>query len=156
METQTSTELLNFGILSFANDKFSPYSVERRTDGVFFDGIFTIGDYVTNGTQMKGHIERFELSTDLKTLFVYTDWSGVGMNLDSIKKIERLPSKHQVGDVVKFYLVEDSKGVAANIRAVHFYFDKVKYDIEVVSEANSGGLNYTRLYNVDSNLIKRK
>lgn len=79
---------LNFRVISYANDKFQPHSVERLTeDGTKYDATFTCGDYVTNGTKMRGHIERFELSSDLSSLFVFTDWSGVGMDLDSISKV---------------------------------------------------------------------
>src|ERR1017187_5302810 len=79
---------LNFGILSFANDKFSPYAVERLNRDN--NEIFIIGDHVSNGTKMNGRIERFELSDDLKSLYVYTDWSGVGMSIDDIYKVTKL------------------------------------------------------------------
>lgn len=79
---------LNFRVVSYANDKFQPHSVERLTeDGTKYDTTFTCGDYVTNGTKMRGSIERFELSPDLSSLFVFTDWSGVGMDLDSISRV---------------------------------------------------------------------
>lgn len=48
--------------------------------------VFTIGDFVTNGTKMRGKILSFSFLND--QVFVETDWSKVGMNLDSIVKID--------------------------------------------------------------------
>jgi hypothetical protein len=145
---------LNFRIISFADDKFSPYSVIRESD----DDVFTIGDFVTNGTKMRGRIERFELSPDLDDLYVYTDWSGIGMNLDSVTKVIMLPSQHQVGDKVEFYLTlppywPKQPGFDARVNAVHFFHNKVKYDLEIYYKNEAGS---TRLYNIDSDLVRKK
>lgn len=144
--------LLNFNILSFANDKFSPHSVERLTADRYYDETFTIGDFVTNGTQMRGRIVRFELY-DLKSLYVYTDWSNVGMNLESISKIEILPSAFQIGDEVKLQLNPKEIGTTARINAVHYFRNKVKYDLEIYWGALAN--QSTRIYNIDSAHVKK-
>src|SRR5689334_8741743 len=47
------------------------------------DKVFSIGDFVTNGTKMRGNITGFEFYVNEKTselsCFVTHTWSGVGM-----------------------------------------------------------------------------
>lgn len=56
----------------------------------------------------------------------------------------KLPSQHQINDRIWFRLW--SADVIGEIKAIHFYPDKVKYDLELF--ANDG--QKTRIYNVDS------
>lgn len=143
----------NFTIVSFYprpsgshvdTPSFKPYSIRRESD----QEIFTIGDAVTNGTKMKGTITSFEILED--DIFVNHTWSGVGMNLDSLKKADQIPSQHQIGDMVKF-LINQNFGdnpypFTAEVKAVHFYAGKVKYDLEIPIVDESP----TRIYNIDS------
>lgn len=146
-----------FTILSFlprpsgskiTDPSFQPYSVKRFSD----EKIFTIGDTVTNGTQMIGQITSFEMLDG--EVFVRHTWSGVGMNLDSLTKIIKLPSRHQVGDKVKFSITQNFGDnpypFTAEIKAVHFYVGKVKYDLEIPIEDESP----TRIYNIDSCFVQ--
>jgi flagellar hook-associated protein FlgK len=151
---------LTWEVTTYLNDKFTPASITRLDD----NQTFSINDYVTNGTQMRGYITRFELSDDLKNLWVYTDWSEVGMNLESIYKIDsrKLPSKFQHGDSV---IVEfDSKQrLYGKITKVSFTFAKVLYDVEVkifvpnaeieTSDDESKDTFYTRIHSIDSAFV---
>jgi hypothetical protein len=130
---------------------FQPYAIKREHDGE----VFTIGDLITNGTHIKGKITSFEMLND--KVFVNHTWSGVGVNLGSIRKVIELPSRHQVGDKVKFSINQKGSDVDyvvhsfdAEIKAVHFYTPKVKYDIEIPIEGESP----TRIYNVDSFFVE--
>jgi hypothetical protein len=148
-----------FSIISFidnpsgskAEKGILPYSVSRTYDGE----IFTIGDLVTNGTKMKGQITGFSILGS--TMFVDHTWSEVGMNLDSLSKIKELPSKHQVNDRVLFSINQKGNDVdyivsslEAEVKAVHFYTGKVKYDLEIPI----AGETPTRIYNIDSCFVE--
>ena len=89
--TTNSTKELTFTIKSFlprpsgspeSLPPFEPHSILRHFD----DELFSIGDFVTNGTKMRGKILSFSFLND--QVFVETDWSKVGMNLDSLVKIK--------------------------------------------------------------------
>ena len=139
-----------FSIISFidnpsgskAEKGILPYSVSRTYDGE----IFTIGDFVTNGTQMKGNIKGFSILGG--TMFVDHTWSEVGMNLDSLTKIIVLPSKFQVGDNV--FIRFDVAQIMGQVIAVHFYLSKVKYDLTVYLPNGEE----TRVYNIDSFFVE--
>lgn len=144
MTTQSAAAMQPFSILSFLPNKqgttdsgFRPHSIMRTSD----KEIFAIGHTVTNGTQMRGEILRFELLED--SVFVITTWSGIGMDLDSLTKIILLPSQHQIGDNVWLNLW--SSNIVSEVIAVHFYSGKVKYDLKVFG----GNGEETRIYNID-------
>lgn len=126
--------------------------IKRLRDGE----IFSVGDYVTNGTKMKGNITGFEVSMredDGKLIcFVTHTWSGVGMGLEDLQKLEeklKLPSAHQIDDEV--WLNFWSKKIIVKINAVHFYPSKVKYDVEAFGDNGET----TRLYNVDAAVLTK-
>jgi hypothetical protein len=118
----------NWEVVTYLNDKFTPASIRRLND----DQTFAINDYITNGTQMRGHITKFELSSDLNEVFVYTDWSGIGMDLDHVYHIDsrKLPSKFQHGDsvIVQF---DSNQRLHGKVTKVSFTVAKVLYDVEV-------------------------
>lgn len=72
-----------------------------------------------------------------------------------IMKEPKLPSQHQIGDMVDLYLAvigEDTTvdpPTPARVFGVHFYKGKVKYDLEITYY---GGWS-TRVYNVDGVLV---
>lgn len=150
-----------FTILSFLDNpsgtkdsSFKPHSVKRHFDGE----VFTIGDRVTNGTQMVGLVEEFSFLNG--QVFVKTDWSGVGMNLDSLSKEPIVPSKFQIRQVVTLSFPEQNAKLDATVRAVHFHggiqnsdgnYARERYDLDVW--IGEGGNSSTRLYNVDVNLL---
>lgn len=147
-----ATKELSFTVISFLprpsgssvnTPDFKPHSVKRHVDGE----IFTIGDRVTNGTDMVGAIREFGFLND--SLFVTTSWSGVGMNLDSLVKVPVLPSRFQTGDTVSIKFKKLSVPLAYVIK-VHFTHKKVQYDLEI----NLSGKASTRLYNVDENIVE--
>jgi len=154
----TVNDPLNWKIETFKDDKFTPFSIRRYTSlkPDASSEVFAIGDYVTNGTRMKGHIIRFELSDDLRELFVYTDWSNIGMNLDSITKCIKLPSAYQVGDpvIVEF---EQKKSMNGKITKVGFTPGKVLYDVEIeVVYDHLDEKMTTRIHSIDSVFVKKK
>lgn len=142
-------------------NEFSPKEitqVKRTRDGA----IFTIGDYVTNGTQMRGNITEFEFlvseETSELTVFVAHTWSGIGMNLESIFKINENSEFAFNDNVTVAFLIdyipaegfESKKGKLAKIQAkitgVHHFKNKIKYDLEL----NLSGEEKTRIYMIDS------
>lgn len=147
----------SFSIVSFLDNPsgskagigIRPNSVKRVSDGE----IFSIGDLVTNGTIMKGCITGFNILEG--EMYVEHTWSGIGMNLDSLIKIMTLPSLHQIGDKVIFSIAqrlgEKPYSFIVEIKAVHFYPGKVKYDIEIPI----AGEVPTRIYNIDSCFVKK-
>lgn len=148
----------DFEILSFRKNNYGtsdtslkPYSIRRVRD----KEIFTIGDFVTNGTQMRGRIRGFELLGE--NIFVSHTWSGIGMNLDSLSKIleDDLPSQFQLNQVVIFGKNEECKLQYATIRGVHFYRGTVKYDLGLW--IGDGSIDNpekeTRIYNVDEEVL---
>jgi hypothetical protein len=119
----------------------------RESDGE----VFTIGDHFVTDTQIKGQITGFDLLEN--TVFVNHTWSGVGVSLEMLRKVTPTPSKHQIGDQVKFLIAqEDLPGsyraccLIATVKSVHFYAGKVKYDLELPIAGESP----TRIYNIDS------
>jgi predicted RNA-binding protein len=153
MDTPVLTEPTpGFTVLSFLprpsgasvnQPAFLPHSVKRHFDSE----VFTLDDLVTNGSQMVGRIKSFDYLND--KIFVETTWSGVGMNLDSLVKLHKLPSRFQFGDVVKIDL-ENFKIGRAWVIKVHFTKDKVQYDLELYLGAKSK----TRLYNIDAAFVQ--
>jgi hypothetical protein len=149
----TTTNVEAFSIVSFlprpqgskvTTPSFQPHTVKRLHD----DEDFSIGDLVTNGTQMKGKITGFGLLND--HVYVKHTWSDVGMNLGSLRKVVELPSQHQEGDTVLLYLnkqfSDNPNQLKAKVKSVHFYSNKIKYDLEIEIEDGS----MTRVYNIDS------
>lgn len=147
-----STEFFPFEILawlskpegSHVNDPdFRPYSIKRVVDGE----VFTLADRVTNGTPLCGKILEFTMGQNM--IFVRTDYSNVGINLDSCIKVPTLPCAHQMGDVVacKFVALNIPRAV---VRQVHFIAGKVKYDLEIWLKGTS-----TRVYNVDEAILEK-
>lgn len=61
-----------------------------------------------------------------------------------------LPSAHQHDDFVWLSFWETY--IASQVNAVHFYHDKVKYDLKVMG----GNGEETRVYNVDSAFVTKK
>lgn len=124
-----------------------PHSVKRLSDGE----VFTLGDRVSNDL-MKGKITEFRITNG--TMFVITTWSGIGMDIDSVHKLNTLPSKYQEGDKVRL----DYHGTCFDygwINKVHFgHNNKVTgYDVEILVQVNGKSHNF-RMYNVDSDFVK--
>lgn len=148
--------------------------------------IFTIGDFVTNGTKMRGKIESFETDEKVKNrkpgspieIFVITDWSGIGMDLDSIYHAESIRNRKQpktkekelvfagptlaphmliLENFSSIFRPDDFCGVklgkkeviGAQVTKVAFTKTKVLYDVEI----GTGDGQVTRLHSVDSSLI---
>ncbi len=120
---------------------------------------FNVGDYIENSkNRMHGHIERFELdeTSERKRVFVYTDWSGVGFNIEAAVHKMKLPSKLQPED--PGYFVFGPYIIPCYILAVHFYKSKVKYDLELEHTVSVGGIptHTTRTYMIDSVFVKSR
>lgn len=140
-----------FAILSFQDRKsgsksqlgVEPHSVKRVRDGE----VFSIGDVITNGMsykerQTQGTITGFTILEG--EIFVDHTWSGVGFNLESLSKVIKLPSKYQIDDMVSYELGKG--GIPGRVTAVHFFPNKVKYDMDLhIVDGDT-----TRVYNVDS------
>lgn len=157
-----NTSVRKWEVLGFIGESSDPETIKRLKDGE----IFTIGDYVANGVKMKGYIQKFDYSFRNDEVFVYTTWSGVGMNLDSIQHATKLPSGHQIDDHV--WLSFGDEGVLRNctVSKVHFSNSKVMYDIDISGEldiayAMKKGKDgerkrwHTRIHNVDSAFVSR-
>lgn len=156
MKQNTVSDYEKFTIVSFLpreegaisdTPSFQPHSIKRDID----EEIFSIGDTVTNGTKMIGKILSFEMLND--KVFVNHTWSGIGMNLGSLKKVNQLPAQHQIGDKVKFSINQQDENkelheynATAKVIGVHFYNSKVKYDLEIPISDEAP----TRVYNIDS------
>lgn len=162
METNKAWE-----IIEFVENKFVPKVVRRNSDSE----LFRLGDHVTNGTKMNGLIEKFDMCEG--NLYVYTDWSGIGMGFEDIKRVEspgllsegqvvnfELPTTVKFGNVI--YANEEAVDkaitgtptvvlISATVRGVHLYKGAVKYDLDIWLHGNSS----TRIYNVDSNFVKK-
>lgn len=111
--------------------------------------VFTLDDVVTNGSDMVGRILKFELLNE--QVFVTTTWSGVGMNLDSLEKLDKLPSKFQLGDNVLIDQVGIQVPLAWVIK-VHFMRSGVQYDLQLYA----GPKKSARMYNVDEGILTGK
>ncbi len=123
---------------------FQPQAVKRTSDGE----VFAIGDTVSNGTKMRGKIISFEMLEG--EVYAKHTWSNVGMNLRDLTNIAKLPAQFQIGDKVNVSF-KQTYGLEpwecdAEIKAVHFFSNKVKYDLEIPIEGDSP----TRIYNIDS------
>src|ERR1700733_4327276 len=121
---------------------FIPQKVKRNHDGI----VFQIGDNVTNGQNYqgkpcRGKITAFSYLED--KIFVEHTWSGIGWNLGSLDHVLVLPSKFQHGDNVwiNFWGTHPS----GEIIAVHFYQNKVKYDLLVMPLVGDSA----RIYNIE-------
>ena len=141
----------NWEVLTFVGNSTEPQSIKRLKDNV----VFCLGDYVTNGTPMKGGIEKFDYSFKDDEVYVYTDWSGVGMNLASLEHTQKLPCEHQIGHLVTLifgsYMVPNCEVIKA-----HFSNDKVLYDVKVTEGTPSISRTTdwsTRLYNVEEQFV---
>jgi hypothetical protein len=160
--TPINAGTLNFAILSYENNENStPYSVRRFSD----DEVFTVGDFVSNGTKIKGKILAFNLYTNTDgnlMMFVETDWSKVGMGLDDIFKLVITPSKFQVMETVSVHFGQENpdgdvpvRPMAGKVLAVHFYKDshknsvRIKYDVEIKIAFEES----TRIYNIDEKFL---
>lgn len=135
----------------FSSWDLVPHSVKRKVDGE----VFTIGDRVSNGTPMCGRIMRFDAGKAVNNpqgedITVFTDYSGVGMNMASLSKVPVLPSRFQQGDAVciKFSSLSISRAVVIQ---VHFTHNKIRYDLEVWIGAGTS----TRVYNIDEAIIEK-
>lgn len=129
-----------------------PSSLKRLSDGA----VFSIGDFVTNGTKMRGNITGFEFyvneETSELTCFITHTWSGVGMALENLTHLnDGLPSRFQVKEVVNFILNETTH--TSTVNAIHFTESKVRYDLDVWINKD-GGNSSTRIYNVDSCFVE--
>lgn len=134
-------------VLSCVGNSTEPQSIKRSRD----NAVFSLQDYVTNGTRMKGHILKFEYNFKDDSVFVMTDWSCVGMNLDSLSQAIKLPSQHQIGHFVVLDFGEVGKILNCEINKVHFAEGKVLYDVVIHLNGKRGIVGpTTRLYNVDS------
>jgi hypothetical protein len=134
------------------NDSGLPTCIARFSDHSYW----RVGDYVTNGTQMKGTIKAFNFSVNedngAVTCFVDHTWSGIGMGLEDLVKMDQsLPSMFQVKQVVDFILNDTRHKTTIN--AVHFTESKVRYDLDIWI-AKEGGNSSTRIYNVDSCFVE--
>ncbi len=138
-----NTNPITWEVVEYVGNSTAPKSILRLHDGE----VFSLGDYVTNGTQMKGNIEKFDFSFRGNDVFVYTDWSGIGMNLDSLIHTQPLPCKFQIGKTVLLNVGEQL--LKATVLVVHFSTSKIKYDLEV--KIKEMGLN--RFYNIDESLL---
>lgn len=138
-------------VVEFKGKSVNPHSIKRLSDGV----IFSIGDYVTNGTKMMGHITHFDYCFGTDEVFVEHDWSGIQMNLDSLSHINKLPSQHQIGNKVTVDFGKTGKLIGGCIIKVHFTQSKVFYDIDLYIESMDGKIgDYTRIYNIESDFVK--
>lgn len=144
-------------VTEFIGNSTTPRTI-KRIDGQ----LFSIGDRVTNGVyskgkQVNGLIERFEYSFKGDSVFVYTDWSGVGFNLGSLSHIlesNKLPSRFQLGDLVTLNFGSAGKVTGADIIKVHFSESKVLYDVDILMSDAADGRVITRLYNIDSCFVE--
>jgi sRNA-binding regulator protein Hfq len=148
-EIQSTKE---FSILS-RDVNHLPTSIKRLRD----DTVWSIDDFVTNGTKMKGYIKEFEFylseETSSLTCYVSHTWSGVGMALENLQPATPNTPEFYNKQVVSFRLNGTSHN--ATVRAVHQHENKVRYDLDIWLE-ESGGNQSTRIHNVDSDLISVK
>jgi len=71
----------NWEVTAFQGNSSEAKTIRRIHDGKSF----SIGDHVTDGNRMHGHIEKFDYSFKSDSVFVYTDWSKVGFSLDGLE-----------------------------------------------------------------------
>ena len=141
----------NWEVVELNGKSVNPRSIKRLSDGV----VFSLEDYVTNGTKMKGHIKAFHYCFGTDEVFVEHDWSGIQMNLDSLSHVNKLPSKYQIGNKVILDFGKSGKLIGGRIIKVHFTESKVLYDVDLVIESPDGKTGgYTRIYNIESDFVK--
>lgn len=119
-------------------DDTGPTSVLRLSDNV----IFRIGDWFSSAPNVRAKITGFVYGED--TIFVSHTWSGIGFSLGMLERLSELPSRFQEEDWVtipfkSFFIPK------AQVKAVHFFGTKSKYDLEVSLYGTT-----TRIYNVDA------
>lgn len=100
---QQEIEREAFSVISFQDNKsgtrdasLRPLSVRRQWDGE----VFSIGDRVTNGTKMVGNITGFEFLEG--KIYVQHTWSGIGMNLGSLKKVPNESDTYRDAYLIRF------------------------------------------------------
>lgn len=74
----------NWEVTAFQGNSSEPKTIKRISDGISFK----VGDHVTDGNRMHGHIEKFDYSFQSDSVFVYTDWSKIGFSLDMMQHFE--------------------------------------------------------------------
>jgi len=151
VDPTTITSSKSFSIKS-RNEKGEPTSMVRFSD----NSTWKIGDFITNGTKMKGNIEGFELTVSEDSgeivCWVKHTWSKVNMSLEDVQLIDStLPSLFQIKEVVDF-VINDARHTST-VNAVHFTENKVRYDLDVWIK-KEGGNSSTRIYNVDSFFVE--
>lgn len=129
-------------------------SIRRKWD----NSKFTIGDRVSNGGPMCGKITKITTDQAVNNpngtdATIWTDYSGVGMNLGSIDHVPELPSRFQHGDAVRVnlpgFLIDN-----AVVTKVHFANSKVFYDLEIWWKIDGIGDCSTRVHNVSELIIE--
>lgn len=118
--------------------------------------LYTERDLVSFGNYLFERYDVSVLSNDGRNTPLYQrqvhdanlqNWKGIPRKVgQEIGSGNLLPSAHQYGDHVSFRLGEEATPMIAEIRGIHFFEGKVKYDLAVSVEANE----VTRIYNVDS------
>lgn len=150
VESSAILETNDFKVVTLKDHSNKISSVERKRDGK----IFSIGDYVTNGTQMRGHITGFTqmLGEENGKVSMYAEhtWSGIGMHLDNLKDALLLPSKYQIGSEVDIRF-GGFKVEYATVLKVHFTGTKEQYDLEI--PISTDNVLKTRIYNVDGMML---
>lgn len=124
--------------------------------------MFTEAQLVTFGNFL---FQRYNVqvhSSDGKNQPIYqrevTDADICNWKVDSDIPDKNLPSQHQVGDKVYFCCMPahtnrtDFPAISAEVLAVHFYNNKVKYDLDLLF----AGDQRSRIYNVDEVLVPAK
>lgn len=98
MTTSTATQIaaqqeINyeaFTVISFQENKSGTKDATPRIQSLKRDWdeeVFSIDDLVTNGTKMIGNITGFEYLEG--KIYVQHTWSGIGMNLGSLQKVQQ-------------------------------------------------------------------
>lgn len=151
VDPSTILETRDYKVVTLDEKTGEIKSLIRKRD----EKTFSVGDYVTNGTQMKGYITAFEpmLSEGSKkvSMWVSHTWSGVGMHLDNLKDARLLPSKFQIGNEVAVRLGR-FKIDYATVLKVHFTDSKEQYDLEI--PISTDNVLTTRIYNVDATILE--
>lgn len=129
-------------------------SIQRKPDGT----VFQIGERVSNGGPMCGKI--IKITTDQAVnnpdgtdATIWTDYSGVGMNLASVSHVPTLPCRFQYGQAVAVNLPGFFIKHAVVIKA-HFPHNGVQYDLQIWWKIPGEGDCSTRIYNVDEQILE--
>lgn len=134
-------KLKTWNIISWCGNSMSLESVQRTKD----NKIFKLDDFVTNGSEMRGLIQKFEHDLRSDNIYVYTDWSNIGMLLDECYHLEKLPSRFQIGQYVSIKN-EQFNIKKAKIIKINFTGNKVTYDLLICFDDKTT----TKIFNVDS------